>query len=285
MKAQEFQTLIVCADDYGLSPGVSAGIRELIAAGRVTATSCMTLFPEWAEEAQRLKPLDGKADFGVHLTFTDHAPLGAMPDLAPQGRLPALGPLMKRALFGRLDAAEVAAEVERQIAAFETAMGRAPDFLDGHQHIHQLPVIRDAVLAALRRRPGTYVRLCGEPVAAVLRRGIAVPKTLLIGGLGRALAGAVRREGLPANDGFRGVYGFTPDMPFQDRLSRFIRPARDGALLMVHPGHPDAVLRSRDGVTNAREDEYAALSGSVFAALLADAGVRLGRMRDVRAAR
>lgn len=282
MKTQEFPTLIVCADDYGLSPGVSAGIRKLIANGRVTATSCMTLFPDWSGAADELKPLDGQADLGVHLTFTDHAPLGAMPDLAPDGRLPPLGRLMKRALLRRLNPAEVAAEVERQIVAFETAMGRAPDFIDGHQHVHQLPVIREAVLAALSRRPGTYVRLCGEPVLSVLRRGVAVPKTLLIGALGHSLAKAVRRRGLPANNGFRGVYGFSSDIPFIDRLSRFILPARSGALMMVHPGHPDDVLRSRDGVTDQREEEYAALAGTVFPALLFRARIRLGRMRDAR---
>jgi chitin disaccharide deacetylase len=280
MKTHGLPVLILCADDYGLSPGVSRGIRELIATGRLSATSCMTLFPEWPNAAADLKPLDGRADVGLHLTLTDHPPLGPMPDLAPGGRLPPLGALMKRALARRLDAAEVAGEVERQLAAFETAMGRPPDFIDGHQHVHQLPVIRDAVLAALARRPGAYVRLCRESPWAIVRRGVAVPKTLVIAALGWPLAAAAHRAGTPANTSFRGVYGFSADKPFLARLARFLAPARGGALVMVHPGHPDDVLRARDAVTGQRALEYEALSGTEFPMLLDRLGVRLGRFRE-----
>ena len=33
----------LCADDYGLSPGVNRGIRELIERGRLNATSVMVV--------------------------------------------------------------------------------------------------------------------------------------------------------------------------------------------------------------------------------------------------
>jgi predicted glycoside hydrolase/deacetylase ChbG (UPF0249 family) len=46
--------IVICADDYALSPGVSAGIRELLAAGRLNATSVMTIFPELEAEAKAL---------------------------------------------------------------------------------------------------------------------------------------------------------------------------------------------------------------------------------------
>ncbi len=46
--------VVLCADDYGLAPGVSAGIRELLDAGRLSATGAMTLSPHWAAEGPRL---------------------------------------------------------------------------------------------------------------------------------------------------------------------------------------------------------------------------------------
>lgn len=278
-------SIILNADDYGLAPGVGASIRALIAEGRLTATSCMTLCPFWAEEAERLKPLDGRADIGLHLTLTDHTPLGAMPDLAPGGRLPPLGILMRRAFLGRLDAREIAAEVERQVAAFETGFGRPPDHIDGHQHVHQLPIVREACVAVLARLPGTYIRLCREPRRAILRRGVAVPKALLISELGGPLAALVRTAGLPANTSFRGVYDFSGRVPFGELMRRFLAPAPAGApagrtLVMVHPGIPDGALRAADPLVDQRRVEHDFLAGDAFAALLAALGVRLGRFRD-----
>ncbi|HLO75536.1 MAG TPA: ChbG/HpnK family deacetylase, partial [Magnetospirillum sp.] len=157
--------ITICADDYGLAPGVSAGIRTLIDMGRLQATGCMTGSPHWPEAAPLLRPLEDKADIGVHLTLTDQRPLGAMPDLAPQGKLPSLPSLLKRALTRRLNKAEIAAELERQIDSFEAHYGRPPDFLDGHHHVHQLPVIGDVVLDLWRRRLNGrgWVRSCVEP--------------------------------------------------------------------------------------------------------------------------
>ncbi|WP_431858621.1 ChbG/HpnK family deacetylase [Azospirillum sp.] len=273
-------TVILCADDYGLSPGVGTAIRDLIGRGRLTATSCMTVCRFWPEEAPKLKPLASRADVGLHLTLTDQAPLGPMPTLAPQGRLPPLGALMRLAYTGGLDAREVGAEVDRQVAAFADAFGAPPAYIDGHQHVHQLPVVRDAVLAALARLPGAYVRLCREPRLAVLRRGVAVAKTLLIAELGGPLAARVRAAGIPANRSFRGVYDFSGRVPFGDLMARFLEPPAERALVMVHPGIPDEALRAADPLVDQRAVEHEYLKGDAFAALLAGKGVRLGRFAE-----
>ena len=81
--------ILICADDYGIAPGVSAAIRELVAAKRLSATSCMVVGTWWEVEAARLRPFKGSVDIGLHFTLTDFPPLGPMPDLAPAGRLPA----------------------------------------------------------------------------------------------------------------------------------------------------------------------------------------------------
>ena len=172
---REKAAITLCADDYGLAPGLGIAIRALIEQCRLQATGCMTGSAFWPGEAALLKPLEGRAQFGVHLTLTDHAPLGAMPSLAPDGRLPPIGAMVKRAVLHRLDKAEIAAELERQVDAFEAHMGRPPDFLDGHLHVHQLPVVRDAVVDLWRRRlkaRGGWVRSCWENPLAIALRGI-----------------------------------------------------------------------------------------------------------------
>ncbi|MCM8736516.1 ChbG/HpnK family deacetylase [Azospirillum sp. A1-3] len=273
--------LLLCADDYGLSPGVNAAIRDLIAQGRLTATSVMSLCPHWRGGAAALRELKDKADVGLHFTLTDQPPLGAMPTLAPDGRLPPLGRLMGWAYRGKLNApaarAEIRDELSRQIAAFTEAWGAPPDYIDGHQHIHQLPSIRDAVVEALDTLPGAYVRLCGEPVAAVLRRGVAVPKTLLIGGLGGGLRRMARARGIPANDRFAGVYDFADNRPFAELMPRFLDGIGGRTLVMVHPGLPDEELRRVDTLVEPRRAEYDYLRGPEFAALLKARNIRLTR--------
>ncbi|PWC90518.1 ChbG/HpnK family deacetylase [Azospirillum sp. TSO5] len=273
--------LLLCADDYGLSPGVNAAIRDLIAQGRLTATSVMSLCPHWRSGAAALRELKDKADVGLHFTMTDQTPLGPMPTLAPDGRLPPLGRLMGWAYRGKLNApaarAEIRDELLRQIAAFTEAWGAPPDYIDGHQHIHQLPGIRDAVVEALATLPGAYVRLCGEPVAAVLRRGVAVPKTLLIGGLGGGLRRMVRARGIPANDRFAGVYDFAGSRPFAELMPRFLDGIDGRTLVMVHPGLPDEELRRVDTLVEPRRAEYDYLRGPEFPALLKARNIRLTR--------
>ena len=272
--------VILCADDYGLAPGVGESIRALIGMGRLSATSCMTVCPFWPEEAERLKPLADRADIGLHLTLTDHSPLGPMPRLAPAGRLPPLKAVMRRAFAGQLDAREIAGEVDRQVAAFTGAFGRPPDYIDGHQHVHQLPTVREAVAKALARLPGAYVRLCGEPRRAILRRGVSVAKALLISELGTGLAALARAAGIPANDGFRGVYDFSGSIPFGTLMERFVDPPVALPLVMVHPGIPDDALRRADPVVDQRLVEHDYLRGDAFGALLTGRAVRLARFRE-----
>lgn len=281
--------ILLCADDYGLAPGVNAAIRDLIAQGRLTATSVMSLCPFWAEGAAPLRELSGKADVGLHLTLTDQPPLGPMPTLARDGRLPSLGRLMALAYAGRLDKGEIRDELARQLDAFAAAWGGPPAYIDGHQHVHQLPTVRDAVVDALAALPGAYVRLCAEPVSAVVRRGVAVPKTLLIGGLGGGLARLARARGVPSNDRFAGVYDFATATPFADLMPRFLDDAGPDAkpggrrLIMVHPGIPDEALRRVDSLVEPRRAEYDYLKGPAFAELLERRGVRLARFAGLTA--
>lgn len=274
--------LAVCADDYGMAPGVSTAIRALVTAGRITAASCMTIFPDWVGEAARLRDAGGEADIGLHLVLSDLTPLGPMPRLAPAGRLPALPRLIGLALGRRLDRDEMAGEIARQLDAFEAAMGRPPAFVDGHRHVHVLPGIREAVLALFSGRldpARTWLRVCTSPAAELVRRGGAVPHALLIDGLSRPLGRMVARHGLTANDDFRGVTTFSP-RGVAHEFERWITGPGHRPLMMCHPGHVDDVLRGRDAVHARREAEFAYLAGPRWPEALAQRGVSLTRLSD-----
>jgi predicted glycoside hydrolase/deacetylase ChbG (UPF0249 family) len=275
----------LCADDFGIAPGVDDGIAALAEAGRISAVSCIAVLPRWPAAARRLAPLVGHVEIGLHLTLTGLAPCGPMPRLAPDGRLPPLGRLGRAAFAGRLDgsavAGEIAAEIARQFDAFAAALGHTPDFVDGHQHVHQFPGIREPVAAALAVHAGSaWIRNTATTPGRLLRRGIAVPRAAFLAGLGTAARRHWRRAGLTGNADFAGVRNFSESAPYRTLMRRFLADARPGLLVMCHPGTADAELAGRDPVTAPRAAELAYLGGPAFADDLAAAGCRLVRPRD-----
>jgi predicted glycoside hydrolase/deacetylase ChbG (UPF0249 family) len=262
--------LILCADDYALAPGVSRAIRELAAAGRLNATSVMTPGPDLGTEAERLKAAapPGFA-IGLHVTLT-----GGLTPLT-QPRLmrfwPDIAPLMAGAFLRRIDRNAVAGEIEAQFQAFAKAFGGAPDFVDGHQHAHLLPGIRNLVLdAVLRHAPHAWVRQCRGPRGA--GRGA---KGQVIAALSGGLKRAAAARGIPTNPAFSGAYDFAQAERFPAIFPTFLRGLPDGALVMVHPGHVDEVLRRVDPIHDPREVELAYLAGETFPHDLAAAGFGL----------
>jgi chitin disaccharide deacetylase len=274
------QSFTLCADDYAIAPATSAAIRDLIADGRLSATSCMTLSPHWPGEAAALRALRDKADIGLHFTLTAFEPLGPMPSTAPAGAFPSLATLARRAMLRRLDRAEIAAELGRQLDRFEAAFDAPPDFIDGHHHVHQLPLVRDAVLDAFRRRLDgnrAWLRICAEPAAAILRRGVARAEALAVSAMGHGLRRQARQAGIPANRSFRGVRSFA-EPAFDALFARWLDGLVPGTLIMCHPGLPDAALAAVDSVVEQRRQEYDFLRGPQFIKMLAARGASLARL-------
>jgi predicted glycoside hydrolase/deacetylase ChbG (UPF0249 family) len=280
--------IVLCADDFGLAPGVSNAIAELIAAGRLSATSCMSNCGDWRRAAAMLRETVAThpADIGLHLTLTDHAPLSPARGLVSDGRLPPLSHLLPRALFRRLPAAAIHDELRAQLDVFEDIWGAPPDYIDGHQHVHLLPTVREAVVdEILRRYPAkrVWVRDCVEPAPRCAKRGVSVSKALFISQLGRGLRQLGREAGLPMNEGFSGLHEFSSGRSFRERMQAFLVGLGRRPLVHVHPGRVDAALLACDSLTSPREAELAYLAGDDFAADLAAAGVRLARFSELSA--
>ncbi|MGH7002382.1 MAG: ChbG/HpnK family deacetylase [Alphaproteobacteria bacterium] len=273
--------LVLCADDFGFAPGINRAIHALARDGRLSAVSCMVTAPSWHAGRALLPEITPVCDVGLHLTLTDLASAAPMPRLAPDGRLPTMGVLTKQAFLRRLDRQEIAAEIERQVAALEAVLGRAPDHIDSHKHIHLLPVVRVALLDLFQTgrldRARTYIRSCWEAPARVAARGIAVASTLATTILASPLAAAARRAGIAANDSFRGMNDFRRERPFGDLFRRFAAGPGARPLIMCHPGFPDAELAALDPVVERRQDEFDYLAGPELARDLAAAGRCLAR--------
>jgi predicted glycoside hydrolase/deacetylase ChbG (UPF0249 family) len=273
--------IFLCADDYALTPGISRGIRELANAGRLSATSAMTVSPYWEQAGHLLKAsepaLSGRLAIGLHFTLTDYKPLTNMYDLASGGRLPGLGTLLKLALRGRIDRDEITGELMAQIDRFQDVMGVPPSYLDGHHHVHQLPIVRDVVIEITQERigPRAFVRTCDEPLGAIVRRGVAVPRASVISLLGRTFAKKARHKGLRGNRGFRGVRNFDPKEKVSRLFDAYLTAPEANMMIMCHPGYDEPVPDIEDEIHARRPEELAFLAGDAFAKLLAERDVEL----------
>jgi chitin disaccharide deacetylase len=273
------RSITLCADDYGISRGVSRAIRDLLASGRINATSVMVVPAAFdSAEVEALAAIRGSNDkrpaLGLHVTLTaPFKPLtGAFPHL-DEGRFCSLRDLMRRGLGRRLETAPVAAEIAAQIDAFVKAFGRPPDFVDGHQHVQLFPQLRDAFLrTVIERAPNAWVRQCGRPAFG---RPLSDRKALLLDILSVAFRRKARRYGLRFNPSFAGSYDFLPDADFSKLFPVFLRGLPDGGLVMCHPGFVDAELERLDSLTTLREREYAYFKSDQFMQSLAEKNVAL----------
>ena len=278
MSEIERRHIWLCADDYGMSGAVSAAIRDLIARRRINATSVMVLAPSFSQrEAAALDAAAAThAAIGLHLTLT--APFRPLSDgFAPvrdDGAFLPLAAMAGRALARWLKPEDLEREIARQFAAFQSAFGRTPDFVDGHQHIHVFPQIRKVLVGAIKdAAPRAWLRQCARPAAA--RKSLADPKGFVLDALSARLRRLAAREGVRTNPAFAGTYSFAPGADFAKLFPGFLDGLPDGGVVMCHPGKVDAELRRLDPLTDLREREYEYFLGDAFPPLLAERGIAL----------
>jgi chitin disaccharide deacetylase len=268
--------IIICADDYGISPAVSAAIRDLIARGRINATSVMVAAPSFVRaEAAKLRDVALKhTAVGLHVTLTaPFAPLTQNFEPLRHGAFLSLATTLRRAHLRTLRPKLLTVEISHQFEAFVAAFGRLPDFVDGHHHVHLFPQIRDAVLRVTKDlAPAAWVRQCGQLSA---RRRFTDHKALLLDGLSRRFRRLAADYRLRTNPAFAGTYTFRSDAAYAALFATFLDRLPDGGVIMCHPGKVDAELKRLDHVIDSRAHEYAFFCGEAFPRLLAERGVTL----------
>jgi chitin disaccharide deacetylase len=270
----------LCADDYGLSPGVNRAIRDLIERGRLNATSAMVVGPAIGrDEVSALQAVAAKSSccaVGLHATLTaPFRPLTMHFQPIDSGMFLSFPRLLRAGLLRRLDPEIIHAELMVQFAAFNELFGRAPDFVDGHQHVQLFPQLRDAFLTAVKEAaPDAWVRQGGSTQPLMQRLG--APKALFLDILSAQFRKRASRAGIAFNPAFAGAYDFSQQPDFSALMRQFLDGLPEGGLVMCHPGVVDETLVSLDPLTDQREREYAFLGGEHFPPLLAANNITLG---------
>ncbi len=240
--------LIVNADDFNLTPGVTRGILEAHRHGIVTSTTVMVNLPGLARSRDLARDAP-RLGLGVHLNLTIGSPV------LPSGQVPSLVDGDGRFLRERAQVAEkgipseVRAEWTAQAERFAAVFGRRPTHLDTHHHVHRHPRLLE--------------------VALDLATDLGIPLRALTPEMARRIRG----RGLPAVDQVAGDVG--PEAFWQPaRLIEFLAGLPPGVTeLMCHPGYADDAL-SISSYRAQREVELRALCDPSVKDALAASGVR-----------
>jgi predicted glycoside hydrolase/deacetylase ChbG (UPF0249 family) len=277
--------LIVTADDFGIGPTTSQGILDLAGRGLVTCSVLLVNAPHAERAVRAWRQAGCPMELGWHPCLTLDRPLlppERVPTLVgPDGGFWPLGPFVRRACLGRIDAQEVAAEMNAQLARFTDLVGRPPRVVNSHQHAQIFQPVGGVLLDLLARQtPMPYVRRIREPWRMLLRIPGARLKRGLLTLLGRRDARRQQARGFPGNDWLAGITSppWVADPQFLVRwLSRV--PGRV-VELACHPGYWDSSLIGRDctiadGGVQRRVHEFQRLSDPSFLEVCRSAGFTL----------
>lgn len=261
--------IIMSADDFAQSADIDLGILQLINMGRLSATSCLTLSPRWQAAAKTITPeIRKQADIGLHVDFTQY----------PQALRNGLSKLIIKTYCRTLPYVDIVQSIHHQLDSFEQALGTAPDYIDGHQHVHQLPQIREALVEVLTQRYSG--QLPWLRVSMPLRQdGL---KARVIGALG---AKALEKLALAANirhtQCLLGVYDFNiTQQDYEKKLNTwFSLNAVGTTAFMCHPAtsHAENGRQAADPIYSARLSEYQVFSADSFMRMLEQHQIKLVR--------
>ncbi len=251
--------LIINADDFGYSEGVTRGIAEAHAAGVVTSTSILANGIDF-ENAVHLARTYRALGVGVHLNLVQGRSLIRVPSLTDPAtnEFYPLATQALRAMTGRIDARELDSECRAQIARVREA-GLTITHLDSHRHAHAMPGIFPVVSRVAREAGIRAIRIPREPLRMRAFDGVATVRKLVLGLSLRAVRALPLRAPLVTTDHFRGI-SLQGGSHFAGRVRRVLDTLGAGSTeLMVHPGHVDASLAAQDSYTAPRSIELAEL--------------------------
>jgi len=277
------RSVIINADDFGLSPGVNRGILAGFRRGVLSSTT-MLVNLESFDEAVSLARENPDLPVGIHLSLLWGAPLSSareVPTLIDRdGCFPrSLTTLAARYFSRRLDPDQLRLEFRNQIRCFlET--GLRPTHVDTHKHVHCLPGVLDALCFAAKESGIDKLRLPSERRLVPPASWKAAGKRRLIGFLCRDAQMRLRKAGMRSTDHFAGIEH--SGSLNSDVLNRILSNLRSGVTeIMCHPGYSDEQARKYSSASLQRETELASLYDPRVKDRIASDSIRLIHYGDL----
>lgn len=258
--------VILCADDYGQNPAISQAVINLLQHKRLSATSCMVNSDFWTLQAPKLKSFKDQAYLGLHLNLTEGRALSASWQKHYGENFIGLGQLLVKTFLQRFKPDIIMAEIHAQLDRFIERIGALPDFIDGHQHVHHFPQIRDALLAVyqqrLRSQRGCFIRNVAQHKSFWYLGSPWLKKIIIEMSGANLFEKCLQKEGIPHNSSFCGIYDFKKSKKYSELFDNFLAEIQPNGLIMCHPGLPET--RTVDPIATARGDEYNFFNSELF---------------------
>jgi chitin disaccharide deacetylase len=283
--------LIINADDFGFTPGVNRAIVEAHRSGVVTSSTLMANGAAFAAATELAKSAP-KLSIGCHVVLIDGEPvLGSdqLPSLTQSLRFrDGLKAFAARALTGRMNADEIAAEAAAQIRKLQSA-GIQVSHVDTHKHAHVFPQIlrpllraaADCGVRAVRNPFGPRMPLRSSQLLARPNLWTRYAEVQVLRRFAGKFREAVAREGFSTPDGTLGieVTGILDETLFH----AIARSIPDGTWEFVcHPGYNDADLRAaKTRLRDSRETELRVLTLPAAREMLSQQGIQLISYREL----
>ena len=279
------KNISVCADDFGITKKVNIAIINLAELNKISEISCIFVNNKHYDN-QSIEKISSKVDFGLHITLTDFRP-NTNPSslLNNKYKFISLKQLYLKTLFNKSEIInDIRKEINSQFDLFCETMGFLPKFIDGHQHVHQLPLINYLIFELINKkyknnhfRP--WVRSCYDTTNNILSRKFIL-KSLILKFFSKSVKKLSLENNIKTNIGFSGIYNFVIKKNFEEIFINFLNKTKNGHLIMVHPGISDNELEKLDSVTFTRNLEYEFLKSDNFDILIKDLNIKLIKQSD-----
>jgi chitin disaccharide deacetylase len=265
------KSLIVNADDFGLTSGVNRAVIEAHETGIVTSTTIMVNMPRF-EEAARLAAQRPSLGVGLHFNITQGEPVASSKAIrsllnAADSFTGTSSTLACRWLAGSLRKDEVIVELRAQIEKALSA-GLTLTHIDSHKHAHALPVVFDAILDAA----GEYgIRAARLPAGPILTAGRSVVLNLL----SRGYRSRMKNKDFKGTDRLTGIT--RTGLWTRSWLMNLLAGLPNGVTeLFCHPGYNDDDLgRIHTRLRASREVELELLTAREVVAEVERQGIKL----------
>ena len=246
------------ADDLGLGAGVDHAIFDLNQLGRLDGASLLVNGPTAQRAIETWRQLPNPPALFLHLCLTEGPRDSTNVDLPTSfGRLLLASwlPWKRRRLKP-----QIRRSLRQQISRYKQLTGANEIHLDGHQHVHLIPMVLDTVLGLAQTEQVTWIRTTAEPLPtdlplnlwwACVRQGGAL-KWLVLQCLTRLARPKLRNANVVTNRSFAGVL-FTGRMTgkaleccWRTNHRQNVSEIGSRAMLLIHPAQPGGADAMRD---------------------------------------
>ena len=271
--------IIICADDFAQNDDITQGIITLCQKKKLSATSCMTNSHHWPAHALLLNSLHD-IDKGVHLNLTHGVPLSERLKRQITDKPLSLIGLIKKIGLQQITSNMLEEEIRLQLESFEKHTHKVPNFIDGHQHVHHLPIIRHALLKIYKEKYQSlsyidkpYLRVSSSH--ATLTESFWLKKKIIQWLGSEHLKKQLILNNIPFNTHFCGVYPFTKQQTYPAVISSVLASIKDQSLLMCHPALKS--VDPEDPISPYRYKEYQFFLSNDFQKICIENNLQISR--------